>query len=113
VRLLSTMAVVCVAVLLPALLVMLAALVLAPSARAFLVMVPLAALVAGYSVLYGVAFGAVARWSAALSRSHARLVFTLVVFGPVLASAAIGPTPSLPAAFEWLLERIRELGSGA
>lgn len=110
-RLLATIAVVASAVFLPASLVNGVAIALAPSLRAAFVLAACLVLVAGYSLFFGVALGAVARSASALSRRYARFLFTLAVFGPAIAEAAVGKTASLPGAFAWLIARIGEMGA--
>jgi ABC-type transport system involved in multi-copper enzyme maturation permease subunit len=110
-RLLSTMAVITLAVLLPSLFVALVALALAPTFRAAAVLTLLVLGVIFYAAFFGATLGAIARWSSSLSRRHARTVFTLVVFGPLVVHAEFGKMASLPHAFAWMIARIGELGA--
>lgn len=97
----------------PALAVSMGALALSSSTGLLVPRVLLALGVLGYVAALGLALGIVARWSAAASPTHARVLLAVIVLGPELARAAWPHVPSLPAGFAWLLERLVSVGAAA
>jgi hypothetical protein len=112
-RVAATMGVVASAVLFPSLLVSAVALGFAPTQKAVGPLLLLVGCVVAYGVTFGVTLGAIARWSARLSARHARLVFSLIVFLPAVADVVTGSSPSVLHVFDWMLDRIRDLGDAA
>lgn len=66
-----------------------------------------------YALLFGIAFGGVARLSSQVSARHGRIVFVALVLGPELLRGVIGDVPTLVSGFGMLIELMTGMGSAA
>jgi hypothetical protein len=93
----------------PALLLALLCVVMAPSWLALAKRAALCVEVIGYSALVGIVVAAVARGASALLPSHGRLLFAAVVLLPHVAHELDHGIPSIPGALEDLREQLLEV----
>jgi hypothetical protein len=66
-----------------------------------------------YAVLFGVAFGGLARLSSGVSPRHGRLVFVALVLGPEVLRGVLGDVPALITGFGELIDLLFGVGGTA
>jgi hypothetical protein len=112
-RVAATTTLVARAVGLPALVLALCAGFLGRASGGGIAVVKLAGAVLLYAVLFGVAFGGVARLSSRVSPRHGRIVFIALVLGPELLRGLFGDVPTLVSGFANLIDLVTATGSAA
>jgi hypothetical protein len=66
-----------------------------------------------YALLFGVAFGGLARLSSSVSPRHGRIVFVALVLGPEILRSVLGDVPALVTGFGELIDLLFGVGGAA
>jgi hypothetical protein len=112
-RVVATTILVARAVGLPALVLAVFAGVLGRASSSSIAAVAVGGAVVAYSLLFGIAFGGVARLSSRVSARHGRLVFVALVLGPELLRGVLGDVPTLVSGFADLIDLMMGTGGAS